>query len=307
MGRFSFLAACMALLLVPTAAVAGEGLSRPVEGQTILRFGAPYSSGAKQVTHRGLDLIAETGEAVLAPAGGTVTFSGEIPADGGGRCLAVTVTTPGGLMVCVSPLTSASVRKGMQVSAGDRLGDLAGSGDGSSAKPHVHLSVRLEGAYIDPEPLLEDECAAAAAIPSGADAGQSATSGQPVPGAQASAVTANSGSSALPASTAIAGASQGSQIRGLEADLARNADLAETVNAAFALEIGRLRHTSIRHAPSLAEQGAADVLRAALSGDAPVLPVSGVGIGLAAALAGCVAILDKARYADSLSVFSREC
>jgi hypothetical protein len=141
-------------LSAPQAAFGNQALSPPVSGAILTRYGVRYETSAGSSTHRGLDLGAPEGAAVVAAADGIVTFAGLVPADGGGRSTAVTITTPSGLLVTVSPLLAPSVGKGEHVVAGDELGTLAGAGDASTAQPHVHLSVRVDGTYIDPEPML---------------------------------------------------------------------------------------------------------------------------------------------------------
>jgi len=161
MGRFTVqlltvltVLAVLGAPLAPSPALATEALSPPVAGAPLTRYGAQYETPAGGVTHRGLDLAACDGAVVLAAADGIVTFAGLVPADGGGRATAVTIITPGGLLVTVSPLLTAGVAKGAHVVAGDEVGTLAGTGDASSAQPHIHLSVRVGGTYVDPQPML---------------------------------------------------------------------------------------------------------------------------------------------------------
>lgn len=142
------------VLVAPHAAVASEALSPPVPGALLVRYGVRYQTTAGGATHRGLDLDAGEGSTVAAAAEGVVTFAGLVPADGGGRATAVTITTPSGLLVTVSPLLEATVAKGAHVAVGDEIGACAGAGDASSPQPHVHLSVRVGGTYVDPEPML---------------------------------------------------------------------------------------------------------------------------------------------------------
>ncbi len=131
-----------------------DSLARPVSGIALVRFGERYGS-EHQCTHWGLDLAGTPGEPVRAPCGGTVVFAGLIPADGGGRTGAVTIQPEDGLAVTVSPLAAVAVTRGDVVDRGATVGVLAAAGDGSSNEPHLHLSVRREGRYVDPEQLLE--------------------------------------------------------------------------------------------------------------------------------------------------------
>jgi len=152
MGRRScfWIVVVLALCGSVPHAVASTRLSAPVTGRAVLGFGATYESGGRCLTHRGVDLEGSAGEAVRAACDGVVAFAGEVPADGGGRTRAVTIRSAEGLLVCVSPLSVTQVSTGARVSAGDVLGELAGTGDESWGTTHVHLSVRDGGTYVEP-------------------------------------------------------------------------------------------------------------------------------------------------------------
>lgn len=135
----------------------GAGLARgaewcpPVEhGASILGFGVTYPGG----THRGVDIAAEAGAEVAAPAVGTVSFAGQVPADGGGTCTAVTLELADGRRMSLLPLERADVVAGESVGAGQVLGVLAAAGDDSSVAPHVHVSLRSGDLYLDPGSLV---------------------------------------------------------------------------------------------------------------------------------------------------------
>ncbi|TDB38006.1 MAG: hypothetical protein D9V44_08150 [Actinobacteria bacterium] len=260
------------LVLVPVGASAGEGLHRPVPGAVALRFGATFSSAGKQCTHRGVDIPAEPGETVLAAADGVVTFAGQVPADGGGRTTAVTITTKDGLLVCVMPLERSSVQKGDPVTAGARVGVVAGAGDFSSDNPHVHLSVRRAGSYIDPEPLLGETEAAteplsvsggSGAVAPGGRAESSSPRATVRPGMEAEAA------SGQPASTAT------------RIDSTLTPAQVAVIREAFSAQIGRMRsgHGWLR-TTGFAEPTLADLARAAMPRSAAIVPVGSAGIGL---------------------------
>ncbi|MHB1016544.1 MAG: murein hydrolase activator EnvC family protein [Coriobacteriia bacterium] len=152
MWRFIVALSIVSLLLVVTgqSAWAAEW-SLPVSGAAIsLRFGAEYPGGV----HRGIDLSADAGAEVQAPAAGRVAFAGTVPADGGGTCNAVTIETADGHKISLLPLESVHVRAGASVCAGDMVGRLSASGDDSTGSPHLHLSLRQGDRYIDPAPML---------------------------------------------------------------------------------------------------------------------------------------------------------
>ncbi|MDY0340225.1 MAG: M23 family metallopeptidase [Coriobacteriia bacterium] len=145
----------VSVVVVAQPAWAG-GWSPPVSDASIaLSFGAEYPGGV----HRGVDIPAEAGTEVVAPSAGTVTFSGTIPADGGGTCNAVTIETGEGLRISLLPLEGLYVQTGTEVCSGDAVGRLAPLGDDSSDVSHLHMGVRRGDRYIDPAPLLQLQAA----------------------------------------------------------------------------------------------------------------------------------------------------
>ncbi len=124
----------------------------PVSGEVLRPFALgsdPYAGGQ----HRGVDIGAELGASVAAPAAGTVSFVGAVP--DGGR--AVTIQTESGYAVTLLQLASAEVRRGDVVAEGAVVGVVGASADAVTPSPHVHLGVRVaaepEG-YVDPLGLL---------------------------------------------------------------------------------------------------------------------------------------------------------
>ena len=101
--------------------------------------------------HRGVDLAADAGQSVLAPAGGTVTFVGRVV----DRSV-VAVETPEGLRATLEPV-AASVAVGDVVAAGDVVGTLE---DPVAGRSHcapatcLHWGVRRgsgrAAVYLDP-------------------------------------------------------------------------------------------------------------------------------------------------------------
>jgi len=211
MGRRLVVGFVSVLCLSASVAIASTQLSPPVSGGAILGFGATYDAGGRNHTHRGVDLQGSAGEIVRAACDGVVEFAGEVPADGGGRTRAVTIRSADGLLVCVSPLSATRVSKGGRVVAGDALGELAESGDGSSSASHVHLSVRDGDTYVEPSIQSAGQMTDApdeTTLPSstgGEVGGRSAVEGQ---GAAPNSGTAQVGSGATSAASAsvVAGA-----------------------------------------------------------------------------------------------------
>ena len=113
-------------------------LGRPLEVSGPFR--APphqYASG-----HRGIDINAVPGEAVLAPVSGTVSFAGTV-ADRG----TVSIQTGERTVVSLEPVT-AEVVAGEEVRRGARIG--AVSSGGHCSTECVHVGVRVGGAYVNP-------------------------------------------------------------------------------------------------------------------------------------------------------------
>ncbi len=113
------------------------GLRRdPIDGQ--VRF------------HRGLDLAAPAGTAVLAPWEGKVVSTGFDSGYGN----YVVVEHPEGFRTRYAHLETATVRKGDAVSAGEELGTVGSSGRSTGA--HLHFEVIRNGEQVDPRMALTD-------------------------------------------------------------------------------------------------------------------------------------------------------
>ena len=126
---------------VPSARASGDWVW-PVVGPVIRGYdppASPYGSG-----HRGIDIAAPIGTPVLAAEAGTVTFAGTV----GGR-LFVTVNHGGGLVSTCSWVSELRVRKNDVVVQGQVIA-LSGEGHPGETPTHLHVGVRLDGAYVDP-------------------------------------------------------------------------------------------------------------------------------------------------------------
>jgi hypothetical protein len=127
--------------------------SRPVQGPVLQAFAYdeahPYASGQ----HRGVDLGADSGETVVAPAAGTVSFAGTMPTNG----KSVTIETADGYSVTLTHLGSIGVVKGATVAERDAVGAVGPSGTPEVDGPYVHLGIRVTAdpnGYVDPLGLL---------------------------------------------------------------------------------------------------------------------------------------------------------
>lgn len=166
----SVLAIGMSLPVAAPAAVAGRSgpppptapdpppvppLWMPVAGAVVRGFDAragPYGPG-----HRGIDIAASEGQLVRAPTTGRVVFAGPVA-----RTNWVGLLAAPGVLVTLGPLLEPAVTAGMvrrsapvgRVGPGHPRppGERSGSGQGVT----LHLSVRVDGVYVDPLAYLVD-------------------------------------------------------------------------------------------------------------------------------------------------------
>lgn len=95
--------------------------------------------------HRGVDVRAGVGTAVLAPVDGTVTFSGRVV-----HREVITVQEPGGRRHSFEPV-SRGLAVGTRVRRGEQLAVVAA---GHCPGGCLHWGVRVGGDYVDPLGLL---------------------------------------------------------------------------------------------------------------------------------------------------------
>ena len=132
-------------LLVPAAVARSAsadgrscvGLSPPVDGIVTV----PFDPGPGYEGHWGIDYEGDHDGLVQAAAGGTVIFSGRVVYN-----RVVTIDHGGGLWTSYSYLGHVTVLRGEEVGRGTVVGTVGGdTGHGD-----VHLSVRIDGEYVDP-------------------------------------------------------------------------------------------------------------------------------------------------------------
>ena len=117
-------------------------LIRPYYGAVTARFG---SRGSRWVSsHTGIDYAGNTGDAVVAADGGTVTFAGWNGSYGN----MIKISHGNGLETCYAHLSSISVSYGQQIAQGATIGAVGNTGN--STGPHLHFEVRKNGTYQDP-------------------------------------------------------------------------------------------------------------------------------------------------------------
>jgi len=117
------------------------------------RFGSPFGNRIDPFTrrlsfHPGVDLVAPSGTAVLAAAGGRVIFAG--PKGGYGN--AVEIDHGNGLITRYGHALRVLVREGDLVLPLQHVADVGSTG--RSTGPHLHFEVLVNGAPVDPSAYL---------------------------------------------------------------------------------------------------------------------------------------------------------
>jgi murein DD-endopeptidase MepM/ murein hydrolase activator NlpD len=105
-------------------------------------------NGAVKSTHQGLDFRVTTGTPIAAINGGTILLAQPLYFEG--NC--VVIDHGQGLLSLYLHLSEIRVKAGDHVSKGEEIG-LSG-GTGRATGPHLHLAVRWQGIYLNPEALL---------------------------------------------------------------------------------------------------------------------------------------------------------
>jgi murein DD-endopeptidase MepM/ murein hydrolase activator NlpD len=106
-------------------------------------------NGSVQSTHQGLDFRVPSGTEVAAVNSGRVILARPMFFEGNW----VVIDHGQGLLTLYLHLSEFSVKEGDEVSKGQPIG-LSG-GTGRATGPHLHLAVRWQGVYVNPQVLLK--------------------------------------------------------------------------------------------------------------------------------------------------------
>ncbi len=137
---------------VPTAASRSGpergSFVRPARGAVSGVFGEPRGSGR----HPGMDFDGDTGDGVLAAGAGTVALAGPAPAGYSGYGILVVLDHGGGVQTLYAHLSETTVRPGVAVLAGERIGAIGTTGVVTGS--HLHFELRQGGVPVNPRGWL---------------------------------------------------------------------------------------------------------------------------------------------------------
>jgi murein DD-endopeptidase MepM/ murein hydrolase activator NlpD len=126
-----------------------EGFVRPVSQPANSAFGTrSIFNGQPRSAHSGADFLSPSGTPVASPGGGRVVLAKDLYFSGN----TVIIDHGAGVFSMLAHLSAIDVERGAAVAAGDIVGRVGATGRVTG--PHLHWTVRVNGARVDPLALL---------------------------------------------------------------------------------------------------------------------------------------------------------
>jgi murein DD-endopeptidase MepM/ murein hydrolase activator NlpD len=113
-------------------------------------WGAARDGGRRK--HKGIDIFAPKGTAIVAVASGVITYIGEQPK--GGNCLWLSTDDGASFYYAHLDRWASGLYEGMEVRSGDLLGYVGNTGNAKSTPPHLHFAVNDNDEMVNPYPIL---------------------------------------------------------------------------------------------------------------------------------------------------------
>jgi murein DD-endopeptidase MepM/ murein hydrolase activator NlpD len=132
----------------------GTGLQMPVVGikprDLYDSWHASRDGGRRK--HKGIDIFAPKGTAIVAVTNGVISYIGEQPK--GGNCLWLTNEDGASFYYAHLDRWAPGLYEGMEVRSGDLLGYVGNTGNAKSTPPHLHFAVNENDEMVNPYPIL---------------------------------------------------------------------------------------------------------------------------------------------------------
>ncbi|HVE73314.1 MAG TPA: M23 family metallopeptidase [Thermoanaerobaculia bacterium] len=113
-------------------------------------WGAARDGGRRK--HKGIDIFAPKGTAIVAVADGIISYLGDQPK--GGLCLWLATEAGTSFYYAHLDRWAAGIYEGMEVRSGDLLGYVGNTGNAKTTPPHLHFGVNDNDEMVNPYPIL---------------------------------------------------------------------------------------------------------------------------------------------------------